>query len=561
MLKQHSMIRKITVQMTVILTILLATLILSNFYSLEVVRKNQIASSKNTLAIFINSIQNSLNNTSRDLLEVFDTQINSFSTFGTKDESQKYFEAIRLQEILASKVSNTSGSDGLFISVPNEDFLLASFSNRMYSKEGLFLTDFLKAYDFDAKNVTGGAEWMPVEVNGVAYLLKSITYSNVIFGAVIKTDTLMSAIKKNANEQNLFYLTDKSDRMLSTTNPVDLSKEKQNLTFTSKHFFVTEQIPEFGRLTNVVASRNVFYGLEWMQWLIIFLSMLAVVITSIIFRFFAKDLIQPILELVKGAKEVEKGNWDYPFSNKASSIEFARLSNSFSSMVREIKTLKINTYEEKLERNKTELKYLQMQIRPHFFLNAITTISSLTYHNKNEEIRLIISHLSEHLRYMFRGGLVQVQIQEEMKHVENYIQMQEMRYPNQIFYMADIDRELQAFPLPQYLIQTFVENTFKHALAHKEMLSIFIKVDSVLTNGQPFLRVVIEDNGEGFPEEMMEEVNFSDLQQSETGEKVGIRNIQRTLKLLYKRDRLLTLSNIQPSGAKVEIVIPMEDAG
>lgn len=97
-----------------------------------------------------------------------------------------------------------------------------------------------------------------------------------------------------------------------------------------------------------------------------FLSMLAVVITSIIFRFFAKDLIQPILELVKGAKEVEKGNWDYPFSNKASSIEFARLSNSFSSMIREIKTLKINTYEEKLERNKTELKYLQMQIRPHF---------------------------------------------------------------------------------------------------------------------------------------------------------------------------------------------------
>src|SRR5690554_4714980 len=135
-----------------------------------------------------------------------------------------------------------------------------------------------------------------------------------------------------------------------------------------------------------------------------------------------------------------------------------------------------------------------MQLRPHFFLNAISTVSSLTYHNKNEEIRQLISLLSKHLRYMFRGGWVQVQIQEELQHVDNYIRMQELRFPNRIFYMSDIDPELRHRRLPQYLIQTFVENAFKHALPPSEMLSIFIIVKHISRNREDFVQIIVEDN-------------------------------------------------------------------
>src|SRR5690606_34454594 len=145
----------------------------------------------------------------------------------------------------------------------------------------------------------------------------------------------------------------------------------------------------------------------------------------------------------------------------------------------EVKSLKIVSYEEKLERNKAELKFLQMQLKPHFFLNAISTISSLTFYNKNEEIRQAINYLSNHLRYMFKGGLAQVEVEEEIQHVANYIRMQAFRYPDRIFYMSDIPDDLRTHRLPQYSIHTFVENTFKHALSYKDMLSIFIKVDRI----------------------------------------------------------------------------------
>jgi LytS/YehU family sensor histidine kinase len=161
---------------------------------------------------------------------------------------------------------------------------------------------------------------------------------------------------------------------------------------------------------------------------------------------------------------------------------------------------------------------------------------------------------------MLKGGLTQVTVQEEMQHVQNYIRMQELRYPDRIFYMCDIMRELQTHPIPRFLIHTFVENTFKHALSDKEMLSIFIKVDTVAKNGQPYVQITVEDDGDGFPDDVLREFQERGADHQDRGDKVGILNVRRTLKLLYKQDDLLQLTNIEPSGARVVIFIPAQQS-
>lgn len=135
------------------------------------------------------------------------------------------------------------------------------------------------------------------------------------------------------------------------------------------------------------------------------LAVLSVIVVPLVLRFLTRDVLRPILELVKAAKAVEQGQLEYQIpQNTPYSLEFLKLFHALESMVSEIKDLKIQSYEEQIEISRAEIKYLQMQIRPHFFLNAISTITSLTYQNKNEEIRRLIHRLSEHLRYMFRGG-------------------------------------------------------------------------------------------------------------------------------------------------------------
>ncbi|WP_235439917.1 sensor histidine kinase [Paenibacillus sp. DMB20] len=268
------------------------------------------------------------------------------------------------------------------------------------------------------------------------------------------------------------------------------------------------------------------------------------------------------MELVKAAKEVEKGQREFQVPPGRYSMEFTKLFHSFHSMVREITDLKIHTYEEKNREKPHGVKNTcKCKSGLIFFLNAISTISSLTYQNKNEEIRKLIHYLSEHLRYMFKGGLILVPIQEEIKHVENYIRMQEIRYPDQIFYMTDIDFESGQIRIPQFLLQTFVENIFKHAMIYGKMLSIFIRASKDMMDDRECVKIVIEDNGEGFPPRVLQTADAPQFDSPEKSNQVGIANIRRTLQLLYKQDGLLKLSNAEPSGAKVELWLPIQDAG
>jgi len=71
------------------------------------------------------------------------------------------------------------------------------------------------------------------------------------------------------------------------------------------------------------------------------------------------------------------------------------IKDAFNRLMDEIMKLKIQSYEKQINLQETELKCIKLQIRPHFFLNAMTTISSLSQQGKNKEIESYISALSK----------------------------------------------------------------------------------------------------------------------------------------------------------------------
>lgn len=563
---RRSLVYKTSVRIAMIITILLAVLILSNVYSLRVVTKNALISTQNTSAVYINDIDNSLNSVTKDLNEVSLKYVDNIMNYPSMGELEKYMAATQLRDIFSTKVTNNENLDGLFIIQPDEDLFLSQFSIRVTSDESLSLTDLLKKEKF-LKEYGPYNSWNTLNVNSTYYLVKKYNISGITVGALIKADTVMSFIRKTSVKNNDQYvLTDKNGSILSVSSSSSFIKGYTSIpnntpvtnNFNDSYFIITSDVSSFhGKLSSVIERKNIFYGLELIQWIIIVLGIVSIFIIPYVIYYLFRGIIQPVKALVTATKEIESGNWDYRLPQKNTPLEFTTLNNSFESMVKEIKALKIDSYEEKLERQKAELKYLQMQIKPHFYLNAITTISSLTHQNRNEEIREFINFLSKHLRYMFKGGLTKVTINEEVEHIRNYIRMQEIKFPNNIFYMADIDPDISNCLLPQFLIQTFVENTFKHALTIGDMLSIFIRAEKHSQEGENFVKIVIEDNGDGFPPEIIQIVNASGKDSNTTGEKIGITNIKKTLNLLYKRDGLLKISNCDPSGARVTILLPI----
>lgn len=563
---RESLVYKITASLTIIIAILVIVLILSNIYSLKVVKSNTINACQNQLSIYMSSIKSNFTEVSRDINEISVRFIENVVNYGNENELNQYLLATELRDVLTTKIITSNSKDGLFVLKPEDGLSLVQFSNRILAGERAHLTDLFNSKSvFDDINTNG--RWSIIKIHEHNYIVKSFMVYDFLIGAIIKADSLLLHIEMDPYYETMYVVTDNSGEIISKTfsssilpeQRLILNEKTREEEFQDKYIIISTDIPEIdGKLSCIIESKNVFLGLNLVQWVIIFLGVISLFAIPLVVYYLFENIVKPVQQLIVATREVEKGNWDYSITAKKVPIELAQLNDSFFSMVKEIKTLKIDSYEEKIERQKAELKYLQMQIKPHFFLNVLTTISSLTYQGKSEEIRKLIHYLSRYLRYMFRGGLVLVTLSEEIDFVKNYIHLQEIKFPNNIFYMIEIDPGTEQCQLPQFLVQTFVENCFKHALSVGTMLSVLIKTEVINESNEKYVRIIIEDNGDGFPKEVIENINSSQEIEINDGERVGIANIKKTLFLLYKENNLLKISNCEPFGARVEILIPQK---
>ena len=74
---------------------------------------------------------------------------------------------------------------------------------------------------------------------------------------------------------------------------------------------------------------------------------------------------------------ISEGNFETKITAATNLREIRILNNTFNKMVDEIKHLKIAIYEDQLREQKVRLQYLQMQIRPHFLVNALNSVCSM----------------------------------------------------------------------------------------------------------------------------------------------------------------------------------------
>lgn len=84
---------------------------------------------------------------------------------------------------------------------------------------------------------------------------------------------------------------------------------------------------------------------------------------------------------------MKDGDYNLRIEENYSNQEFTLLKNTFNHLMDEIVGLKIQSYEKQIDLQETELRCVRLQLKPHFFLNAMTTISSLSQQAKNQEIQ------------------------------------------------------------------------------------------------------------------------------------------------------------------------------
>ena len=171
---------------------------------------------------------------------------------------------------------------------------------------------------------------------------------------------------------------------------------------------------------------------------------------------------------------------------------------------------------EKLE---TELKFLKAQINPHFLFNTLNNLYSFVV-TKSEKAPDMILRLSGMLDYiLYKSQQSRVTLKEELTSIENFIELEKIRYGDRLQVDYQISGDLSVPVSPLILLST-VENAFKHG-ASGDIDEPVIKIDIVSKNDS------IECKVWNTKSKFQGEIN------DEYKEGIGLSNIKRQLNLTY----------------------------
>lgn len=399
--------------------------------------------------------------------------------------------------------------------------------------------------------------WFCAQLDAGEYLIHYYKYANVIVGAMISETTVKGMIGSDENETLAFGLYDPQSGLYMAEKPELMETQGGGNTV------LTEEVPVYDGKFTLKGTNSAFslIGEGGNLPFSLLLAAFAMFLISLGFmqsfrNFVKKEIVLPLGELVTVSDAVKNGRWETKLNLRCRNREFLELQEIYNTMLSTILKLTVEKYERIILLKDSELKYLHMQLRPHFFLNVLSTVHSLSYQHKEEEIRSFVKALSANIRYMFRTGLHTVPLREELDDLNNYLEIQRLLYEDCFYVYMDVPKESEDWPIPQMMLHTFMENVFKHVVGKFSFTSIFLKCGKTVWNGEEMLQIVMENSGNGFPDEVIRRVMEEDEETLDASKGVGLGSIKLILKYLYGRTDILYLENGPSGEARILVYIP-----
>lgn len=544
--KNNSLIAKIMLFMSGLLVLSGIILLTLLRYTGDVLAENRQKEIGHLLNIYETSLEYGLNSTDNNLLSIAQEQ-KSLEELSNAEEARRYYAATDMLDIIKRLRSNNDTVD-MLIAIGNYENDVSDASARLTVKD----RDAIIAYMNDRraerkdgeKMPTGTQGWIVVTVGKEQYLLRSYDTQDYSAAAWIKADTFLDQVL----------------RLEHDTNRILALEDKEGVRIAGEAYEGTKSMEvwrkEIGKyhliLVCTVEGNTIYEQIPLLPVAILSIVLLMIGLLAWLYWYVRREIFQPIRALMYTIEYIQNGDYRHRVETRCENREFSVLNAAFNTMLDTIVELRISEYERQLCQKEAEIKYFQMQIKPHFFLNAIATIHSMSFDNRGEEIRAYIAALSDNIRYMFKAGLHTVPIAEELDHLEKYLEMQEILYPGCVFCYMDRPQELMEWQIPQMILHTFLENKYKHTVKVGNILSIYIAVKEIQRQGQKALEVTIEDDGEMFPVNVIQkkwEIN------DQNGHGVGLYNVARTMEIMYGMPDLLKFDNIS-GGTKITICFP-----
>jgi two-component system sensor histidine kinase YesM len=318
------------------------------------------------------------------------------------------------------------------------------------------------------------------------------------------------------------------------------------------------------KIIGIVPFKEVASGLHRLQLQWVMIWIFSVIIIFIISTYFSAALTNPLKSLEQNMLLVEKGDFTAHVS-MIRSDEIGRLGQRFNQMVEELNRLKeevysaqIKQYKLKLLSRESELAALQAQINPHFLYNTLNTMTCMAEVYDIEEISQMSKALARMFKYSVNGSNYTV-LEEELAHIEAYLQIMRSRYPDTLSCRIVISEDIKKAKILKLIIQPLVENAFIHGLRGKEGLS-HIQIRAYREEEE--LCIIVTDDGVGMSSEQVEEIHSRfNIQSSKlelVNKSIGLHSVNHRLQLVYEGGATMRIESVIDKGTTVVLRLPYQ---
>jgi len=165
----------------------------------------------------------------------------------------------------------------------------------------------------------------------------------------------------------------------------------------------------------------------------------------------------------------------------------------------------------------SQLEMLKYQLNPHFLFNTLSSLRGLISADPMKA-KGMVTHISEFLRYsLLEGKNNEVQLIKEIEIIKQYLNIEQVRYNEDLVVEFAIAPETKDFMIPIFLIHPLVENAVKHGMQTSSLpLRVSIRSEKI----DYFLKVEVQNSGKWIDRNQNGGSNS-------TG--IGLQNIQKRL--------------------------------
>lgn len=549
-------------------------MLINNVYARDLVREKVSETYRNTMDIFVGQMDQNLTELNEYLyqMSVLDSDVGLLMSF-PMDNDWYTLTKVRLNSKLNRDVGVYSLLESVFLyhdkdvifgteSVYNDVNTIIQTSMEELTQKEVLLRDDQETWEvrYDER------------IPGKYFLINFIKVNEDLYvGAIINVKDISGQLTTQWSDGDIghsgIYIRDDNQLLQSMSDeqaPISLTNSLSSKPYVSlkdstngADYLVMDRKSEKANIAYrvIIPEKTLLRSLLFFQKVALFIPFGFIAVLFIYLVLMRNMLFKPLQELILGMKKISLGMLDVRLKT-GKSQEFVFLGNTFNKMATQIKTLKIDVYEEQLRVKQGELKQLQAQISPHFYMNSLNIIYNFAALNDTESVKKMSLHLADYFRFIMRSNRDMIKLGEELAHIDTYITIQQMRFPDKLQFTYNVPERIKNYSISALTIQPFVENAIIHGFKNRRQL-FDIRITTTELNKDKGFVLKIEDNGVGFSEEVLADLQKGiPLQHAETS-RLGIMNVIHRLNLIYGERTSITFSNrTDTSGAVIMIEFP-----